>query len=393
MASVAPRTWTHNGVEKRAWVVRYFDETGARRSKQFALKKLADAYERKVEREIEDGTHTEAVDSRTIAAVAEEYERNCNERLRDGRIGTSHLIRETRVLRKHVVPALGATVFRDLKAADVERLYQGMLAKDLSPTTAKSYLYTFQYMESFARKRGYLKTQPVTDALKELRGIKRGRIRTFSVDEVRQLLAEANTVRPMVSFRAQAQLACMVHLAALCGLRQGEILGLTAENVDFDRGVLLIRHNLALGDVLKGPKTSAGVRDVPLPDRAAAQLKAWIASYYIDNPRKLIFRTRTGAAVDAGNLHAPWKALLVRAGIPHSNFHALRHFHASWLVNHGMPITDVAKLLGHSHFDMTLQVYAHPVMETGERDRRLAHIDRILANPIDATETQHALSA
>ncbi|WP_414711866.1 tyrosine-type recombinase/integrase [Sphingomonas sp. CFBP9021] len=44
------------------------------------------------------------------------------------------------------------------------------------------------------------------------------------------------------------------------------------------------------------------------------------------------------------------------------HFHSLRHFAASMMISHNLPLTDVASMMGHSKFDMTLQVYAHPIV-------------------------------
>ena len=58
MASVAKRSWTHNGQTKTKWVVRYTDQVGSKHMKTFPSKKTADKYRMQVETEIERGTHT-----------------------------------------------------------------------------------------------------------------------------------------------------------------------------------------------------------------------------------------------------------------------------------------------------------------------------------------------
>ena len=52
MASVAKRSWIHNGETKTKWVVRYTDQGGTRRMKTFPSKKTADRYGTQVETEI-----------------------------------------------------------------------------------------------------------------------------------------------------------------------------------------------------------------------------------------------------------------------------------------------------------------------------------------------------
>jgi len=58
------------------------------------------------------------------------------------------------------------------------------------------------------------------------------------------------------------------------------------------------------------------------------------------------------------------------------HFHALRHFYGSMLIESGAPLPDVAKLMGHSAFDMTLQVYTHSVLQA---DQRHAFADQMAA--------------
>ena len=84
MASVAKRKWTYQGKAREAWVVRYKDRGGAHRSRQFDLKKDADAYKRKVENELEAGTHVALGQTLTIAALYDRYEAHVADRQRVG---------------------------------------------------------------------------------------------------------------------------------------------------------------------------------------------------------------------------------------------------------------------------------------------------------------------
>ncbi|MER5334919.1 tyrosine-type recombinase/integrase [Micromonospora sp. NPDC002717] len=64
-----------------------------------------------------------------------------------------------------------------------------------------------------------------------------------------------------------------------------------------------------------------------------------------------------------------WKPSLQRAGLPVAlRFHDLRHSYATWLVSDGVPINDVAKVMGHEQTSTTLNSYTH---STAERDCRV----------------------
>lgn len=164
-----------------------------------------------------------------------------------------------------------------------------------------------------------------------------------------------------------------VHLAAFCGLRYGEIMGLTLPKVNFEHRVIEVRHSITDMDELKAPKTQAGLRDVPLPEHIANMLRGWISNHYLPNERALLFRSKMRKHMGGGdvlmqstNFHTAWRKLLDDAGLRRKgdelHFHALRHFAASFWIMQGLPLTDTASLLGHKKFDITLQVYAHPIV-------------------------------
>jgi len=360
MASVKPRPGY-------GYEVRYVDPaTGKRPSKTFKLKKDADAYRRKVEREIEDGNHTADAETKTVGEAADEFIEWNRARERDGRIGYGRLYALENVVRVHIKPILGGIRLKDLTGLDVERFYEAQVAK-WSAVGSRKKVGEFKLIEEFAVKRGYTKRLVTPDVLKSLRGLPPTRIRTFSPEQVNALLASSSTLTGRSDYlvRPQFMMRCAVHLAAFSGLRRGEILGLTLDNIDLDNGVLQVRHSLTQWDELKAPKTAAGYRDVPVPAIVCDMIREWIARYYIQNDRKLIFRGATGGLVAVADFQHRYWRLLGRAGLGSDrdrfHFHALRHFAASWMIHHGLPLTDVAALLGHSKFDMTLQVYAHPV--------------------------------
>lgn len=372
MASVAKRTWTYNGQEKTAWGVRYFDENGVHRSKQFDLKKEADAFRRKVEREIEDGVHVPRSKAATVKACVAEFLEANEAREADGRIGINRLVSLRHTMGKRVIPHLGELRLVDLTAQRVDQFYRDLQKKDrLSLRTAKDTVYDLRLLEVFATKRGYMKTAPVSDALVDLRGTKKTKVRTFTSEQVGHLLSVVATRGHNFKARSAAMIECMVNIAVFCGLRYGEIMALDLGCIDLERGMIKVRHSLLFNDERKGPKTSAGNRDVPMPGRVRDLLGGWVEHWYVENARDLVFRTPKATIVSQANFHRQWTYLLDRAGLaddgPTFHFHALRHFCASWMIENGLPVTDVASLLGHSKFDTTLQVYAHPVVRPAMR--------------------------
>jgi len=154
---------------------------------------------------------------------------------------------------------------------------------------------------------------------------------------------------------------------AHCGLRQGELLGLQWEDVNLEAGTLQIRRTLSDGEFTP-PKTAKSRRSVNLTPTAIEALKRHskrqaeemtkVDTQYQD--QGLIFASLVGTPLSRRNLTRSFKALLQRAGLPHTTrCHDLRHTCATLLVGRGFNGKFVQELLGHSTIAITLDTYAH----------------------------------
>ena len=237
MASVSKREWVYKGETKSAWVVRY-QSGGKHRSKQFEKKKLADAFKQRVERELFDGDHLPATETVTVRAACEAFVRAQEVRLADGRIGRGHQANVIKAVDRAILPRLGERKLTDLKPVDIERWYGDLVkAGGLAPSTAKERVIMLGQICEFAVRHGWLKVSPIPEARKLLRGIPKTPIRTFKPEQVLALIRAAEVRRKGQHARTQPAMQCFLHLAAFCGLRYGEIAGLTLPRVDLARSV------------------------------------------------------------------------------------------------------------------------------------------------------------
>jgi integrase len=84
----------------------------------------------------------------------------------------------------------------------------------------------------------------------------------------------------------------------------------------------------------------------------------------------LIFPSTVGTPMDPSNLRLDFKKVIERAGIPKIRFHDSRHSAASLMLNNGIPVIVVSKILGHSKPSITLDIYGHLYNEMqGEASR------------------------
>lgn len=158
-----------------------------------------------------------------------------------------------------------------------------------------------------------------------------------------------------------AHARAMAVVAAQTGLRQGELLGLRARDVDFLRGLVHVSGQLveAPGQPAYGPpKTAAGTRTVPLPRLAQDALAAHMAAFPSPEGEPL-FLTRAGRRWRRSAFHDCWKAAKKAAGLPgFAHWHALRDVFASSCIRSGMDVKTLMTLMGHATSDETLRTYA-----------------------------------
>lgn len=399
MASVTKRPHTRaDGSNGDKWTVRYFDEKGVRRSKGCDSKKAADAFKRKVEREIEDGTHTPDTGTATVKLAAAAFLADADQRHKAGQIGRGRLITLRNIMDGRVVPLIGNLRLKDLTAARIEDLHRQLIVeRRISHCTARTTIRDLMMFERFAKRRKFTRTTPIAEAYETLPRTKRPVIRQFTREDIVSLLIAAETPRYKAKAYSKEMMSCFIHMAALCGMRLGEILGLTVNNIDFAGGVIEVRHSLTQWDEHKDPKTEAGIRDLHMPERIARLLRRWIDTRYIPNDRGLIFLSHKGTPLTRAALHRTWRDTLEQAGLaddgPARRFHALRHFFASNVVDRDVKLVPaLSRSLGHASIATTMGVYVHGMSAGGLGAATIDQTNGDFLALTDARMTQDAVT-
>jgi integrase/recombinase XerC len=171
----------------------------------------------------------------------------------------------------------------------------------------------------------------------------------LSVDEMLALL-KADGGTGAMAFRDRA----IIELFYSSGIRLGELVGLNMVDIDFIQGLIKVRG--------KGRKE----RVVPVGDPALGALRE-----YLENRREVsetlsyggskdpVFVGKSDARLSARTVARILDKMVLMSGLKRKiSPHVLRHTFATWLVQDGVSIYEVQKLLGHSSIEMT-QVYSH----------------------------------
>lgn len=185
--------------------------------------------------------------------------------------------------------------------------------------------------------------------------------KAWSSEEARQYLESARSEHD--------PLYAVYVLILVLGLRKGEVLGLTWDDIDLDAGELSIGRQLQRVSrqlLHRETKTATSDATLPLPDVCTAALRlrkveeararnlagsAWQGG-------KLIFTTRWGTPIEPRNFNRSWDARCAKAGVRKITVHDGRRTCATLLVDLDVHPREVMQILRHAQIAVTMEIYA-----------------------------------
>ena len=150
-------------------------------------------------------------------------------------------------------------------------------------------------------------------------------------------------------------------LCLYSGLRIGELIALQWSDIDFVKGILTVSkscHDGQDGLIIDEPKTANSRRLIPLPKQLLPILKG--IKKKSNSPFVV---SANGSSVSVRSYQRSFELLLKRLNIPHKGFHSLRHTFATRALECGMDVKTLSEILGHKNPTITLNRYAHSLME------------------------------
>ncbi|MFI9026940.1 tyrosine-type recombinase/integrase [Streptomyces sp. NPDC053560] len=363
---------------------RYIGPDGTEKSKSFpdGQKRLAEKWLTKTAADMSSGQY---IDPRAAKTTFQQYTEKWLQTLG---ADPNTIESMNSQLKRHAFPYIGSRPLGSFKPEHI-REWVAALEASVPGSYGRAIYANVRAALSAAVDDGYLNRNPVSARSVKPPALDPKRVMPWSAERVFAVQAAMpERYRPMVD------------LGAGCGMRQGEILGIAVDALDFDSDTLHVVQQLKLSRskpvfaLPKGGKT----RDVPLPGPVADALRAhmkqfppveitlpWKAPEGEKVTKQLIFVAPGGNHVwrTTLNEHA-WKPALVAAGViaePETKedgyaaarehgMHALRHFYASALLDGGENIKAVSEYLGHSNAALTLRIYAHLMPSSQERTRK-----------------------
>lgn len=374
------------------------DAAGRQRAKTFRTKRDASAYLAEVESSLNRGSYVDPHAGRLrFADFAAQWLAARNDEI-------TTVARDRSIMRNHVLPRWGGTPLAKIDHLAVQQ-WVTELGGRLSPATVAECHRLMSAVLKTALRGRLIGVNPC-DGVRLVR-----RRRKDTDDQVITRAELTERLLPAVPDRYRA----LVALAGGTGLRWGECAGLRWDAVDLDVGLVrVVRVAVEVSGHVTDkpyPKSKAGRRSVPLPD-FVGELLTEHRRRYPPGVAGAVFTSRTGGSVRRTTFRAKvWRPSLIRAGLlgaveptgPHRylarwsdaagaewsaefttereavehvvrrakgglRFHDLRHSYATWLVSAGVPINNVAAVMGHAQTSTTLDRYTHP---SADRDSRV----------------------
>jgi integrase len=156
-------------------------------------------------------------------------------------------------------------------------------------------------------------------------------------------------------------------VAAYTGLRRGELVALRWREVDFAGRKVVVRRTMS-GAVEANSTKSRRVREVPLPDQAAAALHRLSRRADFTASDEYVFVNRFGRRLGPSALRRRFERARDAAGLEPLRFHDLRHSYGSLVVAAGIDLASLKAAMGHSWITTTERyLHARPAGELADR--------------------------
>jgi integrase len=272
--------------------------------------------------------------------------------------------RYAELVRKNIVPVLGATALKELRAAQISTAYAEALATGRRDGKGGLSTRSVVHIHRVLKQALGQAVQWEMITKNPCAGVKPPKVqskpmRTYDLPQTAELLGALRGTRLFVP----------VVLAVLCGLRRGEIAALRWQHVDLTRGQVAIvqsAEQTKAGVRYKEPK-SGRARTVALSTTVVEELRA----HRVRQAQELLrLGTRVtdatfvcaredGHPLQPNTLTHDWDRKIAGTALPRLRFHDLRHAHATHMLSSGVHPKVASERLGHSKIGITLDLYSH----------------------------------
>ena len=265
------------------------------------------------------------------------------------------------IIRNHIAKSIGSLKLQSVRATHVQRLFNEMEDDGLSPKTIKNVSAILHRAFGIALKQSMIATNPCDCTV--IPKLTRHEVKSLEGDEIPRFL---EAIR---GHRFESAYA----VALFTGLRQGETLGLSWDQVDFEKGEITVDQQLQRdrtdGQYVIGHTTKNNQsRTIQPPSicfeylkrqRQAQAQSRLLAGNLWNNPDNLVFTDELGGHLKIFTHYSCLKKIAAGIGRPDLRVHDLRHTAATVAIASGGSVKSVQTMMGHATASFTMDVYTH----------------------------------
>lgn len=277
----------------------------------------------------------------------------------------STLLSTTNIFKNHILNHFSDKKINTITVSEIQTIVNKWF--DIAPVNFKKWFYYTGKIFEYAIKMGYLDKNPcrLVTLPKNKKEFAEKKLLFWDkkqLDVFFKCLYDMDDDKKFVFFR----------LLAFSGMRRGECLALTWEDINFKENTIDINKTISQGinryQVINPPKTKKSMRKIIMDQKTMDYLYKWkmeqrkqMLNYGFNtlNKKQMLFTTRNNTMLP---LSAPskWLKLVIsKYDLPSIKIHGFRHSHASALFASGATIKEVQERLGHEDAQTTLNVYTH----------------------------------
>lgn len=261
------------------------------------------------------------------------------------RLKPTTLQTKTYTIESKISPYFNDLPISDISTAMVRKWQNEIINSGLAPTTQHTVNGILSAIFNFAVKFYNLPFNPVA-RVGSIGTTKAEGIEFWTLEEYKQF----------ITFVDEPMFKMMFELFFYSGLRCGELLALTYNDIDTENEYLTVNKNLATvkgKTIIQTPKTVKSKRKIILPHFLVNDLQQYKQQLYGYKPNERLFPT------NKHTLDNRMKKACKLSGIKKIRIHDLRHSHASLLIHLNFSPTLIADRLGHENVTTTLNIYGH----------------------------------
>lgn len=266
----------------------------------------------------------------------------------------------------HIIPALGKYRIRTITGGQIQKAVNGWYK--ITTNNFKPWYYYTQSVFEYALQHKYITDNPCKFVTLPKKKEKAGDEEQNFWDK-----EELETFFSYIDPAKEVEKFTLFRVLAFCGIRRGECLALTWNDISFTKSTMRINKTLTQGmkakQIIQAPKTKNSRRTIELDPKTVNTLKHWKATQarkYLMlgintlQPDQLVFANSKNNFMSL-NQPSKWLHQIEKKhNIKHQiRIHGFRHSHCSALFSAGASIKEVQLRLGHSDIQTTLNIYTH----------------------------------